>query len=135
MDINNEIIKIDTTEENFFNEYLTLKKPLLEFVLSKINGKEIILNPKLLRVFAMLLYYNNKYRELEEGVRWKMVFENGIRQNIAESLNINSKHLNTYISILRGIHLLTGKSISKPFILYPGEDYELTFKFIISDAK
>ena len=131
----NEVLEINTTDKDFFLEYLVLKKPVLEMILSTINKKKINLNPKLLHVFALLLYYNYVYSEYEDDVKWKMVFDHSTKQQIMNEVKINDSHLNTYISMMRNMHLLTGKEISKPFIFYPEEGYELTFKFIIKDEK
>ena len=133
MDIHNEILPISTTPERFFDEYLKLKKPILEYILGQINKKTIILNPKLMQVFAMLLYYNHIYNELPEEEKWKLIFENGTKKHIAEKLNINSRHLNTYLSVLRNIKLLDGKKINKPFIVHPEDEFSLTYKFIINN--
>ena len=130
MEINNkEVLPINTTKERFFYEYLLLKKVLLEAILSRVNKKPIILNPKLLQVLALLLYYNDKYNGMPENVKWDMIFNGTTRKEIAESLNINTKHLNTYLSILRGMRVLNGKSINKPFIIYPHDGFELVYKF------
>jgi len=131
--MNNEVIPINTTPEKFFDEYLKLKKPLLEYILYKINNKPIVLNPKMMQVFSMLLYYNHIYNELPDEEKWKLIFENGTKKHIAEKLNINIRHLNTYLSVLRNIKLLDGKKINKPFIISPEEEFSLTYKFIIKD--
>jgi hypothetical protein len=133
MEIDNEVFNIDTTSEKFFDEYLMIKKPLLEYILSKLNNKPITLNPKLLHVFSLLLHYNNQYRNMENGDKWKIIFDNGTRKTIADKLNINLKHLNTYISILRNIKILNGKTINKPFIVYPDNEFSLIYKFNIKD--
>ena len=134
MEINNEILNIPTSEEKFFDEYLMLKKPILEYMLSKLNDKPIILNPKLMNVFALLLYYNNIHRDKEDIDKWKIIFDNGTKKDIADKLHINAKHLNTYLSILRNIKLLNGKSINKPFIIYPESEFSLIYKFTINNA-
>ena len=131
----NEVLEINTTDKDFFLEYLVLKKPVLEMILSIVNKKKINLNPKLLHVFALLLYYNYVYSEYEDDVKWKMVFDHSTKQQIMNEVKINDSHLNTYISMMRNMHLLTGKEISKPFIFYPEEGYELTFKFIFNNEK
>ena len=133
MENNNEILPIPTTTERFFYEYLKLKKPILEYILGELNKKTIILNPKLMQVFAMLLYYNHKYKHLPDEEKWRLIFENGTRKHIADKLNINSRHLNTYLSTLRNIKLLDGKKINKPFVINPGDEYSLTYKFIINN--
>jgi hypothetical protein len=133
VDINREVLEINTNDKMFFSEYLTLKKPVLEIILKIINKKDIVLNPKMLHVFALLLYYNNKYRDMDDSIKWDLVFGNDARLDITKEVNINRGQLNTYISRLRNVHLLTGKQISLPFIFYPKTGFELTFKFIINE--
>lgn len=127
--MNNEVLQFTTTSKKFFIEYLTLKKPVFEVLLQMINKKPVNLHPKLLHVFALFLYYNNLYKDMEENSKWKKVFDYDTKVQIMNNVGINEGHLNTYISILRNIHLLTGKQISKPFIFYPESGFELTFKF------
>lgn len=126
----NEVLNIKTNKENFFYEYLLLKKPVLEIVLSKINnGKKIKLSPKILKVFSILLYYNNLYKDLPDSEKWKQVFSKESKNIIMNALKINIMHLNTYLSILRNIKILDGKSINQAFIIYPEKSYSLTFEF------
>lgn len=126
----NEVLNIKTNKENFFYEYLLLKKPVLEIVLSKINnGKKIKLSPKILKVFSILLYYNNLYKDLPDSEKWKQVFSEESKNIIMNALKINIMHLNTYLSILRNIKILDGKSINQAFIIYPEKSYSLTFEF------
>jgi hypothetical protein len=126
---NNEIFQMATNPKRFFIEYLSLKKPVLEVMLEMVNKKKINLHPKLLHIFALILYYNNLYKDLPEDQRWKKVFDHDTKMQMMNEVGINEGHLNTYISILRNMHLLTGKQISSPFILYPESGFELTFKF------
>ena len=135
MQNNNEVLQIKTNPKNFFYEYLILKKPILEMILQMVNKKEINLHPKLLNVFALFLYYNNVYKDMEEKSKWKKVFDYDTKIEIMNEIGINEGHLNTYISILRGMKLLTGKQISLPFIFYPDSGFELTFKFNFIDTK
>jgi len=131
MEINSkqESIPVKTTEERFFIEYLIIKKPFLEIILSKVNKTKVVIHPKPLRVFALLLYYNYLYREYDDEIKWKMVFDYDTKVRIMETLDISEGQLNTYLSTLRNIKLLNGKSISKPFIFYPESGFELTFRF------
>lgn len=127
---NIEVLNIKTSKENFFYEYLLLKKPVLEMVLSKINnGKKIKLSPKILKVFSILLYYNNLYKDLPDNDKWAKVFSDEAKEIIMHALQINQLHLNTYLSILRNIKILERRSINRLFIIYPNKSYSLTFEF------
>lgn len=135
MDINTEILQLNTNPKNFFLEYLTIKKPVFEVMLTMINKRKVKLNPKLMQVFALVMYYNYKYKNLEEDMKWRMVFDYDTKVSIMNDVGINESHLNTYFSILRNIKLLNGKQISKPFIFYPESGFELTFKFNFIDTE
>lgn len=128
----NEVLVINTDNKNFFIEYLTLKKPVLEIILKNLTGKKINLHPKLLNVFAMLLYFNNIYKDMDDRSKWKKVFDYDNKVVIMNEIGLSEGQLNTYLSILRNIKLLTGKQISSPFIFYPDESFDLTFRFNIN---
>ena len=129
MKSSNETFEIKSSPETFFVEYLTLKKPIIEVILSQIHKKKVVLNPKLLGVFALLLYYNHKYKDLDELIRWDLIFSNTTKEEIMKKLKISKMHLNTYLSMLRSLRLLNGNRINDPFIIYPNGGYDLTFKF------
>jgi len=122
-----EILKIKTTTQNFFYEYLLLKKPIIEIVLSRINNKKIKLSPKILKVFSYLLYFNFIFKD--ENDKWEKVFSDESKETMMNSISITSYHLNTYLSILRNIKILNKKSINEPFIIYPDKITSLTFEF------
>jgi len=129
--MNNEVLLINTDPKKFFFEYLTIKKPVLEVILEAVNKKKVNLHPKLLSVFAFILYFNNMYRELEDSVKWKKVFDYDNKIIMMDEIGLTEGQLNTYLSILRSIKLLTGKQISSPFIFYPETGFDLTFRFNI----
>jgi hypothetical protein len=135
MDENKEVIQLTTNHKSFYLEYLSLKKPVFEVMLSMVNKRKVKLHPKLLHVFALFLYYNYKYRDIEEQLKWKMIFDYDTKVAIMNEVGINEGHLNTYISILRNIRLLVNKTINQHFIFYPDTDFELIFKFTFEDEK
>jgi len=132
MEKNNEVLEIKTSNEDFFYKYLLLKKPILETILSMINKKKVKLSPKILKVFSILLYYNNLYKDMNDKEKNEIVFGEESRNKIIQALDITQSHLNTYLSILRNIKILNGNAINKPFIIYPDNNYELTFRFNIN---
>ncbi len=131
-----ETIEIVTTKEKFFLEYLILKKPIIDAVLTKINGKKTRLSDVPLRVLAQFLYYNDLYKDTySEDKRWEKVFSRDIRIAIRDKLSLKEHHLNNYISLLRAIKILDGKKISKNFIVYADQDRELSFQFKLNGHK
>ena len=126
-----ETIPIKTTKKNFFLEYLTLKRPVINAILTKINHKPVTLNDIPMRVFSELLYYNDKYSDMKDDERFRNVFSMKTKKEICERLEMENHHLDIYFSQLRNIGILKNKSISKPFIVY-ARDMSLNFKFIIN---
>lgn len=125
-----ETIEIVTTKEKFFLEYLILKRPIIDAILTKINRKKTKLSDLPLKVLAQLLYYNDLYREVyNEDETWEKVFSRDVRVEIREKLNLKEHYFNNYISHLRTIKVLEGRKINKIFIVYADEDRELSFKF------
>jgi len=127
-----EEIIIPTTKEKFFLEYLTLKRPVLDAILSKVNKKKIRLSDIPLKIYAKLLYHNDLNKDLPDNVKWDVVFGKHIKENICFDLGIKIHQLNNYFSMLRKMRILNGKTINKPFIVYSNETQLLSFKFKIN---
>ena len=70
------VMKIPTTKEKFFLEYLMIKRPVLNSIIRKINngqqirGKTPELHYMPMKVLAQLLYYNDKYRSYPDEDRF-----------------------------------------------------------------
>jgi hypothetical protein len=124
-----ESVEIVTTKEKFFREYLILKKPVIESILWKINRKKTSLSDMPLQILAELLYYNDQYKDEPEERKWGIVFSRDVRMNIANKLELKEHQLNNYLSHLRAIKILEGRTIRDIFIVYPNEGRELSFKF------
>lgn len=127
-----EEIIIPTTREKFFFEYITLKKPVLDAILSKINKRKVILTDIPLKIYAHLLYSNDTNRHLSNNNKWNIVFSRDTKQTICDMLDLKEHQLNNYFSILRKIRILNGRTINKPFIIYSSETQLLSFKFRIN---
>lgn len=130
-----ENIEIKTSKEKFFQEYLILKKPIIDAILSKINGgKKTTLSDIPRKVFAQLLYYNDHYKNENEEKKWNIVFSKEIKDKICENLGMKEHHLNIYISQLRGLKILTGKKINKFFIVYAEDKHSINFIFNLNGS-
>jgi len=129
MQMPTEKIEIKTSKEKFFLEYLILKKPVIDAVLSKINGKKTTLSDVPRTVLAQLLYYNDMYKDMEDEDKWALIFSKETKDKICESLKMKEHHLNIYLSQLRGIKVLHKKKINKPFIVYSNTIHNLNFTF------
>ena len=127
-----EEITIPTTKQKFFLEYLTLKKPVLDAILTKINKRKVCLNEIPLKIYAQLLYFNDVNRNLPDNEKWNIVFGKYTKEIIYNSLNLKEHQLNNYFSILRKMRILNGRTINKPFIVYSAETKLLSFRFNIN---
>ena len=127
-----EEITIPTTRQKFFIEYLTLKKPVLDAILTKINKRKTCLSEIPLKIYAQLLYYNDINKNLPEKEKWNIVFGKYTKEIIYNSLNLKEHQLNNYFSMLRKMRILNGRTINKPFIVYSNETQLLSFKFKIN---
>lgn len=127
-----ETIEIRTSKEKFFQEYLILKRPVIDSILSKINKKPTILTDIPLKVLAQLLYYNDQYKDMPETERWNTVFSKKTKDEICQTLDMKEHHLNIYISKLREIQVLHGKSIRPLFIVYANDGRALNFTFTVN---
>ena len=127
-----ETIEISTSKEKFFLEYLILKKPVVDTILSKINGEKTTLSEKPMQVLAQLLYYTDLFKDLNENDKWAHVFSKKVKGEICSKLSMKEHHLNIYLSQLRGIKILEGKNIRNIFAVNVSDSHSLTFKFKIN---
>jgi hypothetical protein len=124
-----ENINITTTKERFFLEYLILKKPAIDSMLRQITGdKKATLSDMPMRVLSQILYFNDQYRDLPDKDRFKYIFSKTVKELICNNLNMREHHLNIYISQLRHLGILDGKTI-KPIFIILADDRSLTFTF------
>jgi len=127
-----ESIEIKTSKEKFFLEYLILKKPIIDAILTRINGEKTTLSEVPMKVLAQLLYYNDMYKDLSEEDRLKKVFSKETKDQICEALDMKEHLINIHISSLRKIQVLLKKTINRPFLVYANDEHSLNFKFSIN---
>jgi hypothetical protein len=126
-----EVIPINTTKDKFFLEYLTLKRPVINVILTKINKRHTVLHDAPMYVLAELLWLHNEYSDLEENEKWSMIFSKNSKAKIRKKLKMPDHHLNVYFSQLRKMKILNGKKINKLFIIN-ATDHDLSFKFVLN---
>lgn len=117
-------IPIKCTDRNFYRYYVELLNPI-----AKLRKKE-------LDVLAQLLYYDNKYKSLEDKIRYKIIFDQDTKLEIREALNLSEASLNNNLSELRKKKVIKDNQIAKGYRVYPGEESKLVFNFLIhADSK
>jgi len=113
--------------ESFFADYLRLKRPYINAVLSYIHKDDRRLNDNPLKVLAQLLYYNNVYKDYDSATRWKMVFDYDTKMKICEHLGMPESHLNSYLSQLRRLGIVEGKRVADRYVVYPEGNMRMVF--------
>ena len=91
-----ESIQINTTKEKFFLQYLILKRPVINSILTKINGRKTVLNDIPMHVLAELLFLNDKYSDLSDDKKWAMIFSRESRDFLTKKLRMEKHYLYVY---------------------------------------
>jgi hypothetical protein len=115
-----------------------IKKPVLESLLSQMNGRKIMLPNKIIDLIALMLFqFSISYdADGDNSELFNHLLSSGSRKLYSEKLNIKTTQLNIYISFMRKIGILSGNTINKYFIVYPnGEEFDLTFKFKLNEVR
>jgi len=121
---NRRVVKIPCTRDNFFRYYVELLNPIV-----KLRKRE-------LDVWAQLLYHNDKYKGLDDEIKFKMVFDYATKAKIANTLDISMDVLNNNLSELRKRKIIVDNKIPKGYQVHLEEnEYSLTFNFKAKDGK
>jgi predicted DNA-binding protein (UPF0251 family) len=115
------VIPISTTLVPFFKQVVVLLNPFL-----KLRGKEQ-------DVLAQLMYSNYKYRELEENIRWKIIMDYDNKSEMQESIGISAASMYNYLSSLRKKGIIVDNKVHKNYLIIPGGEFNLRFKFKINE--
>lgn len=165
-----KVIPIDTTEERFFQEYASILRPFMNAQIKgmmKREGKDkesdLLANIKKagkhfysltegdqLKIFAYLLYFNDRFSDMPEEERVIMINDFDIRARIRQKVysgkvgNTAQKNTNyfvNYIQTLRDINCLLdlkteGKKMINPlFEVFPEKKFRIIFEFNIKDRR
>jgi len=115
-------VKIKTSKRKFFQQYLRVIKPILKPYLS--NGE--------LSVLGELMYYNDKYKDLDPKIKKKLLIDYDTKEDIMETLEISRNTLANTLTALRKGGYLKDRELSKAYQVYPGESFNINYKFIIN---
>ena len=157
------VIKIDTTEEKFFKEYLHIMRPFINnqikgmMIRGEVNniteGKKNIKNKAgmtslsdgdQLAIYAMMLYYNDKFSDMTEEEKVTLINNYDIKMRIqqkvyGENKASQSNYFNNWKVGLRNTLCLVdikseGKKLINPlYEVYPEEKFRIVFEFNIKD--
>lgn len=81
-----------------------------------------------IEMFATLLYFNNKYRDIKDmEVRYELLFSSSTKKKIKELLGIAPNKIETYFTKLRRKGIIVDNTLIDRFIIYPDGEINLTF--------
>lgn len=115
---NTRTIPIPCDEVSFYRFYVELLNPIMN------------LRKKELDVLAQLLYYNNKYKDLEEKIRFKLVFDQDTKIEIQKALGISEASFNNNLTELRKKKIVKDNKIEPGYQVFWKNGKTLAFKFI-----
>ena len=110
-----------TTGPKFFRQYLELLNPIIH-----LRGKE-------LDVLAELLYHNHSLKSIPEEHRWKLIFDYDTKLKIRNKLKLSEASMNNNLSGLRKKKIIQDNRIAKAYMVEPGKEFLLGFKFVIDE--
>lgn len=137
-------IPVNTSRENFFKEFMYLMKPFYEGWLSKQQDKDIKISmPGELRVIAYMMYFNDKFKDIEESERWIIINDYETNMRIRNKVGMKTAVYHNAIHSLKekgvfDIKEVEGKKIKclkKFFHIYPDNDVTVNFTFKINENK
>ena len=117
----NKVIPIRTDSSKFYRQFLEVLRSVPP--ISKLRPRE-------LEVLAELLYQNNRYGDLDENVRYTMIFSTSVRKEMRLNINIGEESFNNNLSILRKYGIVKDNKLNSFFDTIVFDDnYSLEFKF------
>lgn len=118
------IIPIQTNKRIYFRQALELLKPIPP--INTLANKE-------LDVLAEFVYYNDKYKDIKEDLRAKIIFDYDTKLAMREYLNIGEAPFNNILTSLRKKNILTKRGIVSNYGLNLNTP-DITFKFNIDET-
>ena len=118
-------VKINTSKRKFFQQYLRVIKPILRPYLS--NGE--------LNVLGELMYYNDKYKGLDDKIRKTLLLDYDTKADIMENLDISQNTLANALTVLRKKEYLRDREIiHEDCKIMPNKKYTINYKFNINEG-
>lgn len=116
------VIKIDTIPRKFFRQALEVLRNIPP--LSSLRNKE-------LDVLAELLYFNDRYSNIPQDLRWKLVFDYDTKMDIITYLDMKDVDLYNILTSLRKKGIIKGRQIDNTFGIRLS-DPTITFNFVVN---
>lgn len=115
---------INVRKDSFYKNYLVIIRPLIDIWVSNKTGEKIHITDKPLRLLERLMFYDYKVRTENTGLskkdRWSVITGQDIKTKIASEMNlVDTRRVNTYMSRLRKLGIITDEGIDNSFIIDP----------------
>jgi hypothetical protein len=116
--------EIKTNLDNYYLNYLTINRPVINSILSRINKKRVHIPDKPLKLLERLLYYNFRIafanRNLTKKQRWALLMDLEMKKTICKEMKLaDVKRVNTYLSRLRKLGVINEDGIVDEFEIFP----------------
>ena len=118
-------LDINTTHKKVFRQIVE--------VIRSIPPLDLLRNREL-DVLAILMYYNFKYRNVEESIRWRIINDPSTKKEMQAEISMSEDIFNNNMSLVRKAGLIDKSGKIPPSLqLIVNDRYEVKFNFKIHD--
>ena len=116
-------LTVETTERKFFRQLLEILSSIPP--LNKLRPKELDL-------LAILMYYNNVYKDLDPLLRQRLLNSKVTKKEIRDTTGMNENVFNTNLFILRKNNLISKSGeLINALQVFPKDSFKIEFQFNI----
>lgn len=116
-------LDINTTEKKVYRQIVEVIRSIPP--LDTLRNRE-------LDVLAILMYYNYKYKDVEETIRWRIINDGETRKEMQKDIIISEDSFTNNLSLIRRAGLLDKENKIPSFLqLMIGDKFEVKFNFNI----
>lgn len=118
-------LNIDTTQKKVYRQVLEIIRSIPP--LTKLRNRE-------LDVLSILMYYNYKYRNVEEDIRWRVILDPSTKREMQKEIHMSEDAFNNNFSLIRKSGLIDKDNRIPKFLqLMIGDKYDVRFNFNIKE--
>ena len=118
-------LNINTTHKKVYRQMVEIMKSFPP--LNTLRNRE-------LDVLAILMYYNYKFRAIEDEIRWRIINDTSTKRDMQSEVGMTEDIFNNNISIIRRTGLLDKDNKIPKFLQIMVDDkYEVIFAFKITE--
>ena len=116
-------LTVETNERKFFRQLLEIL-----YSIPPLNK----LRPKELDLLAILMYYNNVYKDLDPLLRQRLLNSKVTKKEIRDTTGMNENVFNTNLFILRKNNLISKSGeLINALQVFPKDSFKIEFQFNI----